>query len=165
MRSLLYHTNSREGKSNFPFYSANDFHVHLTLLFFCLPWSAEYILLIAKICLQHWFWIYRKSLMKPDKIFTQILKIKQLDMTISWTQKTTKVQSFSQMGFWLELFIDIKMNINQQKLLPCSEWGFPGSHRLLSKARVTARDSSCTVPVLCSISSFFTSLCCLFSHF
>lgn len=39
MRGLLYHTNFREGKSNFTFYSPNDFHVHLTLFlsFFCLP--------------------------------------------------------------------------------------------------------------------------------
>lgn len=58
------------------------------------------------------------------------------------------------MGFWPELFFDIKMKVNQQKLLPHTEWGFPGCHRLLLKAAVTARDSSCTVPALCSILSF-----------
>lgn len=31
MKGLLYHTNSREGKINFTFYSTNYFHVHLTL--------------------------------------------------------------------------------------------------------------------------------------
>lgn len=124
MRSLLYHINSREGKSNFTFYSANDFLVHLTLLFFCLPWSAEHSLLIAKLCLQHWFRIY---LEKPDKVecnFTQILKIKQLDMTISWTQKTTKVQSFSQMGSGLNSSLILKWTLTNRNYFPVVSGAF-----------------------------------------